>query len=77
MAHIMNVRCNGPGKHVNAVDLDKLLERDIVFRRGGGSIASDVPARLVYPCRQCTDGKVVITREMVEDYRRRGIGVHP
>ena len=55
------------GKHVNDVDLDKVLQTDVVLRTAGISAGYDLPERLVYPCRYCTEGKVIITRAMIKD----------
>ena len=70
MAQIIKVKCNGPKRDINDVNLDRLLQPDPVMRGGARSVRSDVPERLVLNCRHCTLGKVVITREMIEDYRR-------
>jgi hypothetical protein len=73
MGKIIKVRCNGPERHVNEVDLDKALKKDVVLRfaRPGQPEPvpeRPVPERLVLPCRSCT-GKVIVTREMIEENR--------
>lgn len=65
MAKIVNVRCTGPNKHVNTIDWRKALEKVIVLR-GKPLSEQPIPPRLVLPCRHCTEGKVILTREMVE-----------
>ena len=67
MANLIKVRCNGPEKHVNEVDLDKVLQTDPVLRLAGRAAGHDLPERLVLPCRQCPAGKVIVTRAMLED----------
>jgi len=78
MALIMKVRCNGPEHHVNEVDLEKVLKPTSVFR----AIPSDpaekkwiIPERLVLPCQGGGEGKVVLTRAMIEaflaDHKKR------
>jgi kynurenine formamidase len=67
MANIIKVRCNGPGKHVNEVNLDKVLQTEVVLRTPGRAAGQDLPERLVFPCRQCTEGKVIVTRTMLEE----------
>jgi len=67
MGKMIKVRCDGPGKHVNTVDLEAALETDVVLRsikksKGGQSI----PERIVLPCRECAIGKVIITRDIIE-----------
>ncbi len=64
MARIIKIRCNGPGKHVNELDLDKYTRPTIVVR---GQPKSSLPERLVVPCQYCTEGKLVITRNMIEE----------
>jgi hypothetical protein len=63
MPKIVKIRCNGSGKHVNEVDLEKYTKPTIVVR--GGS-KSNLPERLVIPCQLCAEGKIIITREMME-----------
>ncbi|MCP4108813.1 MAG: hypothetical protein GY749_25260 [Desulfobacteraceae bacterium] len=63
MAEIIKVKCNGPGKHVNDVDIDKLLQQQSVLK---GTALSVIPEKLVRPCQICTEGKVIVTREMIE-----------
>lgn len=66
MITIMKVRCNGPGKHVNEFnekDLEKYTKPTVVVR---GGTKSDLPERLVIPCKHCIEGKIIITREMME-----------
>lgn len=69
MGQVIKVRCNGPNKHVNEVDLDEALRRTATLRGGGGS-SSYVPERVVLRCRECADGKVILTRAMIEDTRK-------
>ncbi len=69
MGRIIKVRCNGPHKHVNEVDLDGALRQDSTAR-GGDLPAASVPERVVLRCRECVDGRVILTREMIEDARR-------
>ena len=64
MAKIIKIRCNGSGKHVNEVDIDKYTRPAIVVR--GGS-RREIPERLVIPCQHCTEGEVIITRKMMEE----------
>ncbi|MCP4344698.1 MAG: hypothetical protein GY795_04125 [Desulfobacterales bacterium] len=65
MAEIMKVKCNGPGRHMNDVDIDKLLQQQSVLK-GATSSGATIPEKLVRPCQICTEGKVIITREMIE-----------
>lgn len=67
MATIIKVRCNGSGKHLNKVDLDKVLQPDVVLRIAEKSADHDLPERLVFSCRYCKEGKVIITRAILAD----------
>lgn len=69
MGQIIRVRCNGANRHVNEVDVDDALREDSVARQADGS-SSDVPERIVLRCRECVDGRVIVTRAMIEDGRR-------
>jgi hypothetical protein len=68
MARTVKVRCNGPNHHVNEVDLDKVRRPTPAYRGSEPARAlDDFPGRVVLPCKVCTEGRVVITRRMVED----------
>jgi hypothetical protein len=79
MARIIKVRCNGPDHHVNEVDLDKgtivvmfpmMAGVDLRAEKNTQSkklaIPKELPERLVFPCQHCKDGKVIITRDMIQ-----------
>ena len=70
MGQVIKVRCNGANKHVNEVDLDDAL-REVPIAREMNFSSSSVPERIVRPCRECADGRVILTRAMIEDARRR------
>jgi hypothetical protein len=67
MARIVQIECNGPNKHVNEVDPGELLKPTVVSKGFPSSIPlpDDVPERFVMKCRFCTEGRVIITREML------------
>ena len=69
MGQIIKVRCNGPNRHVNEVDLDDAL-RTVPTLREADFSTSDVPERIVLRCRECVDGRVIVTRAMIEDGRK-------
>lgn len=64
MAKILKVRCNGPGKHINEVDIEKLTRPVMVVR---GLPRESLLERYVLPCQYCTGGKVIVTRKMIEE----------
>ena len=66
MANIIKVRCNGPGKHVNEVDIDKVLDATVVLRGGAVKKGRTIPKRLVLACQVCSEGKVIVTHDMLE-----------
>jgi hypothetical protein len=69
MAHLIEIKCNNPNPHLNEVDLDRLLQPATVVR-GAQSVhlPPQLPERLVQKCRFCTEGWVVITREMLREH---------
>jgi hypothetical protein len=73
MSRKIKVRCNGPERHINDIDLERLLERTFVAR--GYNPAShlpnldDVEFPLYEDCRYCA-GRVIITREIAEQARK-------
>jgi hypothetical protein len=70
MAEIIKVRCNGPNRHVNEVDLGEAL-REQPIARNVAFTPPDIPNRIVLHCRECTDGRVILTRVMIEHARQR------
>lgn len=64
MAHTIQIKCNGPNQHVNEVDLDKALRPTPVVRGGPPPVR---PERVVIPCRSCTEGKIVLSRTMIDE----------
>jgi hypothetical protein len=66
MARIIKVPCTGKGRHINEIDLDDVLGSDVVFYGGPIAAGRDVPARIVRRCDACDEGKVIITRDMIE-----------
>ena len=74
MARIIKVRCNGPEHHVNEIDLDEVLKPFPVYRvmaTGPGAANREIPERLVLPCQHGSEGKVVLTRDMILDFLAR------
>ena len=70
MAEMIKIRCNGPKQHVNEVDLGEAL-REQPITRNVVVTPADIPDRIVLHCRECTDGKVILTRAMIEQARQR------
>ena len=66
MTKIINVRCTGAEQHVNEVDLDTILGTDVILSGSPIDTGRRIPPRIVRKCEVCTEGKVVITREMIE-----------
>lgn len=66
MSKIMQVRCNGKGKHINEVDIDEITRPTLVIR---GEPKTSLRERYVLPCKHCTEGDVIVTRAMIEQLR--------
>ncbi len=69
MPNKIKVRCH-PNGHVNVVDIEKALRPDIVVKASPGITADHIPARIILPCTDCAEGKVILTREMIEQNQR-------
>lgn len=69
MPQLMKVKCNNAERHVNEIDLEKLLRSTPVLRGRSGPVQQNTPERLVLRCQHCAEGKVIITRQMVETFR--------
>ena len=67
MARIIKVRCTGPEQHENEINLDDVIGSDVVFYGGPIAAGRDLPARIVRRCDICDQGKVIVTREMIEE----------
>ena len=69
MPKTIKVRCTGSQKHENVVDLEKALKQKPVAAYHGVRAKStpEIPERLVLPCQVCADGRVVISRAMIEE----------
>jgi predicted ATP-binding protein involved in virulence len=68
MVKIIKITCNGPARHVNDVDIDKLLKSQSVLKETAPSSGSTIPSKLVLPCQKCIEGKVIITRKIIESF---------
>ncbi len=66
MAKIIKVKCTGTGQHVNEIDLEDVIGEDVVLYGGAIDTGRQLPARIVRRCDECDEGKVIITREMIE-----------
>jgi hypothetical protein len=67
---IIKVKCNGAGKHVNDVNLDKVF-MPVLVAKGVDMTTQMLSERLVLPCRECTIGRVILTREMLIEINRQ------
>lgn len=69
MGRMIKVRCNGTNKHVNEIDLDDAMREDSIAR-GGDFSSPSMPERIVLRCRECVEGRVIVTRAMIEQARQ-------
>jgi len=67
MATIIKVRCTGKEQHVNEIDLDIVLGSNVVIHGTPIDTGRPIPARIVRRCDVCAEGKVILTREMIEE----------
>lgn len=67
MAKIIKVRCTGVGQHVNEIDIEDVLGTDVVLHGSPIDTGRPIPARIVRRCEVCAEGKVILTREMIEE----------
>jgi hypothetical protein len=66
MVKIVKIQCNGTGQHVNDVDLDRALEEAVVYK-GAEARLQSLPERVTLRCRVCAEGRIVITRSMLQE----------
>ncbi len=66
MGKIIKVRCTGKEQHVNEIDLEDLLGPNVVIHGTPIDTGRPIPVRIVRRCEVCAEGKVVLTREMIE-----------
>ena len=61
----MQLQCNGKNKCLNEVDLESLFRE----RQANGApkpyFGVDMPMRLVLKCQHCSEGRVVVTGDML------------
>lgn len=66
MAKIIKVLCTGAGQHENEIDLEDVIGSDVVIYGGPIATGRDLPAQIVHRCAVCDEGRVIITRDMIE-----------
>lgn len=66
MAAIIKVKCTGREQHLNEIDLEDILGSDTVVYGAALETGRRIPARIVRRCDVCDEGKVIISREMME-----------
>jgi hypothetical protein len=66
MAKIVKVRCTGPEQHENEIDLEDVIGPDVVIYGSPIATGRDLPAQIVRRCAICDEGRVIVTREMIE-----------
>ncbi len=67
MARIIKVRCTGPQQHENEIDLEVVLGTDVILSGSPIDTGRQIPHQIVRRCDICDEGKVVITRTMIEE----------
>lgn len=66
MSQLICKKCNGANKHDNEFTRDDLLRKTPVAKSASPYASAELPERLVFPCRTCTEGRVVFTRSDLE-----------
>jgi hypothetical protein len=67
MAKIIKVQCTGRERHINEIDLEDVLGPNVVMYGNPINTGRPIPERIVRKCEQCSEGRVIITREMIEE----------
>ncbi len=73
MPKIIKVRCNGPNKCINEVDLEALIEDDevTIYRLATTPADRPVRKRYVLKCKHCSVGEVIVTHQIIEENLKR------
>ena len=66
MANVIKVQCTGAGRHVNEINLEDVLGTTVILHGTPIDTGRPVPDRIVRKCDVCSEGRVIITREMIE-----------
>ncbi len=67
MPNIIKVKCTGPDGHENEIDIESVLGTDVVLHGTPIETGRPIPQRIVRRCGVCFEGKVIITREMIQE----------
>lgn len=68
MPRIIKVKCTGPEQHENEIDLDDVIGSDVVIYGGPIATGRDLPAQIIRRCDVCDRGKVIVSREVIEEH---------
>ncbi len=73
MSQKIKVRCNGPERHINEIDLERLAKPTYLVRGERQAVNLDeIDFPLYEDCRSCA-GQVILTRELAEQARSRPV----
>ena len=67
MSNIIKVRCTSSQQHENEIDLETILGTDVILHGAPIDTGRAIPHQIVRRCDVCDEGKVVITRSMIEE----------
>jgi kynurenine formamidase len=67
MEKIIKVKCTGAGRHINEINLGDLLGENVILYGAPIDTGRQIPERTVRKCEVCAEGKVVLTREKIEE----------
>ena len=66
MGKIVKIPCTGAGQHVNEIDLEDVIGPDVIVYGNPIDTGRQLPAQVVRRCDECDEGRVILTREMIE-----------
>ncbi len=67
MAKIIKLQCTGREQHINEIDLEEILGTTVIMHGTPIDTGQPIPERIVRKCEQCSEGRVILTREIIEE----------
>lgn len=67
MGKVVKISCNGAARHINDVDLELALEEAVVYKEAGAAMQNLPERGVTLRCRDCGEGRIVITRPMLQE----------
>lgn len=67
MEKIIKIKCTGAGQHVNEINLEDVLGKNVILYGSPIVTGRPIPERIVRKCEVCAEGRVILTRQMIEE----------